>query len=111
YGIPEGSILLKVNELQADEYVKSLMDKTFLNYDFKRNKIVKYKLYVFADSLGDTIKLSFLSPKGEEIEKTLKPIEVRINQSVLDNKMPLVKGILVKGKVAYLKIPEMKMSQ
>ncbi|KHO60906.1 peptidase S41 [Thermoanaerobacter sp. YS13] len=111
YGIPEGSILLKVNELQTDEYVKSLMDKTFLNYDFKRNKIVKYKLYVFADTLGDTIKLSFLSPKGEEIEKTLKPIEVRINQSVLDNKMPLVKGILVKDKVAYLKIPEMKMSQ
>ncbi|MBE3579429.1 MAG: S41 family peptidase [Caldanaerobacter subterraneus] len=111
YGIPEGSILLKVNELTADEYVKSLMDKTFLNYDFKRNKLVKYKLYVFADTLGDTIKLTFLSPKREAIEKTLKPVEVGINQSVLDNKMPLVKGILVKDKVAYLKIPEMKMSQ
>ncbi|AAM25495.1 C-terminal processing protease CtpA/Prc [Caldanaerobacter subterraneus subsp. tengcongensis MB4] len=111
YGVPEGSILLKVNELAADEYAKSLMDKAFLNYDFKRNKIVKYKLYVFADSLEDTIKLTFLSPKGEEIEKTLQPIEVKINQSMLDNKLPLVKGMLVKGKVAYLKIPEMKMSQ
>ncbi|MGI1692261.1 S41 family peptidase [Thermoanaerobacter uzonensis] len=112
YGIPEGSILLKVNELQANEYAKSLMDKTFLNYDFKRNKIVKFKLYVFADSLGDTIKLSFLSPKGEEIEKTLKPVEIAINQSqsVFDSKMPLVKGILVKDKVAYLKIPAMKIS-
>ncbi|WP_273702614.1 S41 family peptidase [Thermoanaerobacter sp. A7A] len=109
YGIPEGSILLKVNELTADEYVKSLMDKTFLNYDFKRNKIAKYKLYVFADALGDTIKLTFLSPKGEAIEKTLKPVEVVINQGVLD-KMPLVKSILVKDKVAYLKIPSMKIS-
>ena len=111
YGIPEGSILLKVNELTVDEYVKSLMDKTFLNYDFKRNKLVKYKLYVFADTLEDTIKLTFLSPKGEAIEKTLKPIVVGINQSVLDNKMPVVKGILVKDKVAYLKIPEMKITQ
>ncbi|ERM90711.1 hypothetical protein O163_14485 [Caldanaerobacter subterraneus subsp. yonseiensis KB-1] len=110
YGIPEGSILLKVNELTSDEYVKSLMDKTFLNYDFKRNKIVKYKLYVFADTLGDTIKLTFLSPKGEAIEKTLKPVELVINQSALD-KMPLVKSILVKDKVAYLKIPAMKISQ
>ncbi|MEQ2128493.1 S41 family peptidase [Caldanaerobacter subterraneus KAk] len=109
YGIPEGSILLKVNDLTVDEYVKSLMDKTFLNYDFKRNKIAKYKLYVFADTLRDTIKLTFLSPKGEAIEKTLKPVELVINQSALD-KMPLVKGILVKDKVAYLKIPAMKIS-
>jgi len=111
YGIPEGSVLLKIGELTPDEYVKALKDKTILNYDYKRDRIISYYLFVYTDDMNTNVKLTLLTPDGRTIVKDLTGVEGTKFIKENNNLKNLETAILVDNKVAYLKIRRMEISE
>lgn len=103
YGIERGSILKKVGDLTIDEYINSLRDKAFLQYDFKRNILKKDQLLIYTKNI-ENIKLILLTPEGKSIEKEIKSIEYTPPKSD-NNKLPNYQSLILKeNRIAYLKV-------
>jgi hypothetical protein len=69
--IPEGSILLKVDSINIDKYIKSLKDSAYLTYDFKWDKIKLNKLLIQTNK-DEGKELVLLTPEGETIQKHIR---------------------------------------
>lgn len=110
YGIPKGSIVKKIGDQDIEDYVASLKDKIYLEYDYKRNKPISRDLYVFT---GPNEKVSFVlqTPSGETITKSVK--EGRISDKVYEryyneaDSSNLTTKILENGKTAYIRMRSM----
>lgn len=104
YGIPKYSILMAVNGINIDDYVKSLMDKRFLKYDNKRSKLKSSSLSVPCD-VDEEMKLTFLTPEGEILNKSIAGVEYAPKyNSRMDAERLYQTAIIEKNKLAYLKV-------
>jgi C-terminal processing protease CtpA/Prc len=109
YGISEGAILNKINGSNPEVYIKSLMSDGYLSYDFKREKL-KANMFDIATNKDEIFTLTFETPSGETIEKTIKAekyIEDKnsFNHKTKDN---VETEVLIDKKVAYMKIRGME---
>lgn len=69
-GVPGGFVLKSINDVEADEYVKKMIDKKYLNYDYKRSKLYDESLSITSDKEED-ILFEFESPNGKRIKVKL----------------------------------------
>lgn len=101
-GIPRGSVVKHINSMVPDEYVKTLMDKDYLDYDFKRGKIVKYWLPILSPG-GERAKLTVETPGGSTVEEEINPTYyVKTLFSSEIEQENVTTDILVPGKIVYL---------
>lgn len=104
HGIPNYSILKAVNGVDIDEYIKSLSDKRFLKYDNKRSKLKSSNLSIPC-AADEEIKLKFVTPEGETLEKSLSGIEYAPEYNSMGNAEKLYHTeIIEKDKLAYIKV-------
>jgi C-terminal processing protease CtpA/Prc len=104
YNIPEYSILEKVDGVNIDDYIKTIMDKKFLTYDYSRNK-VKASNLVIPCEIDKGLKLVLKTPGGKRLEKYIKS-EIQHNYQGKGN-MPdkVYETEIIKDKTAaYLKV-------
>lgn len=104
YSIPEYSILKSVDGTNIDEYLKSIMDKKFLTYDYKRGKLKASWLTIPCDE-GKTMKLEFAAPDGKTIERAVQGVEYippKGNGQKPDKLYDT--AIIEEGKTAYIKV-------
>lgn len=106
YGIPSGSFLSKVNDINIDKYVKSLTNSCYLAYDYKRNKLYIEQLNILCKK-NEEVLFTFESPDGKEINKRLKTqlYNPYSNNSGINDIVQT--RILDKNKTAYIKINSM----
>lgn len=113
FNLPEGSLLKKINNTDADEYVKGLVPKRYLYYDDKYKKVYSKSLSISSNKC-ENILLTFESPEGKEINKSLKtkeynPYKTNIGQlEELKNDDVVLTKILEKDKTAYIKVNSME---
>ena len=110
YGIPNGSILNKIDGMEPDIYIKSLMSTTYLTYDFKRKKLIKNILGIFVEK-DQEVKLTLKTPNGETIERTMKAEEYSYesaNANTGNSKENATTKILVDKKIGYISIARME---
>ena len=110
YGIPNGSILNKIDDMETDTYIKSLMSTTYLTYDFKRKKLIKNILGIFVKK-DQEVKLTLKTPNGETIERTMKAEEYSnesANANTGNSKENATTKILVDKKIGYISIARME---
>lgn len=100
-----------IGGLTPDEYVKTLKEKTILSNDYKRNRIIRYYLFVYAPDTNTEVKLTLLTPDGRTIVKDLTSVEATKFLKKNNNFKNLETAILVDNKVAYLKVRRMEMSE
>jgi C-terminal processing protease CtpA/Prc len=104
YGISEGSILTKVNDVDIDEYIKTLMRIGYLHYDSTR-EVLKLNHLIIKAFKQEEVKINVESPSGEKIEKRIKTEEYEQDRSSsLNNNDNLYTEILTKDKSAYMKV-------
>lgn len=108
YDIPLGSILHNIDNISADEYIKKINDKMYLEYDYKRKKQKATMLVIFSEK-NKKVKLSIKTPEGKE-----KNIEVK--EGMFDSDVFQYKEseknydlkILEKNKTAYIRLRSME---
>lgn len=109
FGIPEGSFLRKVNNIDIDKYVKGLTNKQYIYYDDKRKKPYVENLRLIGNKDED-ILITLESPEGKVIIKKLKTqlynYYDKITTQSVDNDVVSTK-ILDKNKTAYIKVASM----
>lgn len=107
FGIPEGYILRKVNNIDADKYVKGLIDRRYLYYDYKKNKPYVRNLDIISDKDED-ISFTFESSEGKELKMKLKTQKYTSDTSDNYSEDDVVSTkILDKNKTAYIKVTSM----
>lgn len=106
YGIPDGSILIKVNNMDIDKYIRGLVSSRCLSYDYKRNKLYIEQLNIPCKK-DEEVLFTFESPDGKEINKRLKTqlYNPYSNNSGINDIVQT--RILDKNKTAYIKINSM----
>lgn len=108
--IPQGSILKTVEQQAVDEYIKTLGDKIYLEYDYKRHKQIAGELYIFTEP-GAVMSFTFQTPSGEFISRDIKQREM--SPAVYDryyegySNRNFRTEILEKNKAAYIRISSM----
>lgn len=105
YGIPQYSILKKVNDDSIDDYIKKIMDKKILNYDYKREKLKINNLIINCDE-GKILKLTFETPDGNVIEREISGVEYTAPAGSMKNPSGAYSTVsdINGGKAAYLKV-------
>jgi hypothetical protein len=103
FDIPEYSILKKVRNQDVDDYVKSILDKRLVVYDFKRKKLKINKLNIPC-SEGEKIELSLETPEGKLINRTLEGEEFLTRSSLQGADKVYSRAILKHEDIAYLKV-------
>lgn len=104
FGIPEGYILRKVNNIDADKYVKGLIDRRCLYYDYKKNKPYIRNLNITSDKDED-ISFTFESSEGKKLKRTLTTQKYTSDNYSEDDVVST--KILDKNKIAYIKVTSM----
>lgn len=106
YGIPDGSILSKVNNMDIDKYIQGLVNSLCLSYDYKRNKLYIEQLNILCKK-NEEVLFTFETPDGKEINKRLKTqlYNPYSNNSGINDIVQT--RILDKNKTAYIKINSM----
>lgn len=114
YDIPKGAILTKVDGVAIDQYIKSLNDRTYLYYDYKRNQQKLDELILYTNP-GQKVKLTLETPNNEIIEKEVK--EELFNYDIYkkyyetaENDKNYDLQIIKKNKVAYIRLKSMMTS-
>lgn len=108
-GIKEGSILTKVNSIDVNSYVKSLINKNTLVYDYERKQLKLNKLY-FIDNKEFEINLTLITPEGKVEDKKVKSITYSNTNSNTNGRSKsdnFITRILSENKIAYLKVQSM----
>ncbi len=108
YKIPKGAVLESLNGVSIDEYVRTLNDKQYLQYDYKRSKQKTSYLIVYTED-NEEVALALTTPDKRDINVKVK--EERFNQQVFeydssDKNYDL--NILEERKVAYIRLRSME---
>lgn len=107
YGIPEGSILNKINSVNVDDYVKNQGSKRYLGFDFLRNKAKISPLFI-RDSKEGVTSLSLQLLNGQNVERKIKLQKFPLNNNGYSNSTSsLTTKILMQDKVACMKVNSM----
>lgn len=100
HGIPLGSELTAVNNESIDQYLRKNKDIYHLEIDYTRKKAVADDLVLLSNG-PDMLNLSFRTPRGENIEKSVQAI--LIDTSVNTNKNNYSTQIIRENEIAYAK--------
>lgn len=103
-GIPMGSKLTKINEIDVDQYIRGLVTSRFLKYDSLRSKFKLNQLSILSNT---EMELSFVTPDGKEGRKKLKPYRPdSLGGSSRSYPEHLYSTeIIEENNIAYLKLP------
>jgi C-terminal processing protease CtpA/Prc len=104
--IKKGYILEAINEKKIDEYFKSNLDKYYLTYDYKRNKLYVGSSMILAEK-GKEYRAIFASITGEKITEKLSPINYEQKSSGTLDSSSCEQKILEENKIAYLRVKSM----
>lgn len=64
--IPKNSVIVKINNIGVDEYIKTLQNRTYLKYDPIKNKPYNYNLFSIDDTTNmDYWDISLKLPNGD----------------------------------------------
>lgn len=104
YDIPEYSMLKSVEGANIDNYISSIVDKKFLKYDNKRSKLKASSLNIPCRE-GQGIRLTFQTPEGKVIDRTLQAIPYTPPKRSMEGPDKLYDtAIIEEGKLAYIKV-------
>lgn len=107
FGIPEGYILKEINNIDVDKYVKGLIDRRYLYYDYKKNKPYVRNLDITSDK-DENISFTFESSEGKELKMKLKTQKYTYDPYANYSEDDVVSTkILDKNKTAYIKVTSM----
>jgi hypothetical protein len=104
--IKKGYILETINEKNIDEYFKSNLDKYYLTYDYKRNKLYVGSSMILAEKNKEYSAI-FTSITGEKITEKLSPIAYQQKSSATLESSSCEQKIIEENKIAYLRIKSM----
>ena len=110
YSYLEGNILDKINSIPVDDYVKGMMNKTYLEYDSSRNKLKLNPLFLTSRS-NEEWNLSFKTAKGETVDKKISSIKFsETNDNQGQSKSNNTENCIISSnKVAYMRVDSMNM--
>lgn len=110
YEIPRGAILTKVDDVEINQYIKSLSDNRYLSYDYKRMQQMLEELTIFAEP-GSEVKLTLVTRDNKTIEAVVS--EDQYSYEVYGKYYENSNGknydlkILEDKKVAYVRLKSM----
>lgn len=104
--IKKGCVLKTVEDKPIDTYFKDNMDKYYLNYDDKRDKLYVKSGMIIAEE-GRNYKVTALTQEGEKITENIIPVKYEQNNSASADDSSSEEKILKENKIAYLKVKSM----
>jgi C-terminal processing protease CtpA/Prc len=104
--IKKGYVLEAINEKQIDRYFKSNLDKYYLTYDYKRDKLYVSSNMILAEN-DKEYRTVFTTKAGEKITEKLTPIAYEQKSSAALESSAYEQRIIEENKVAYLKVKSM----
>ncbi len=104
--IKKGYILETINEKQIDEYFKRNLDKYYLTYDYKRNKLYTSSNMILAEK-DQEYSAVFTIKSGEKISEKLTPIAYEKKSLASFESSSCEQKIIEENKIAYLKVKSM----
>lgn len=111
YDIPKGSILTKVDDNNINEYIKSLNNKNYLYYDYKRKEQKLDELIIYTEP-GQRIELTLDTPNNETIKRDIKEeqfdysIYEKYYETAEEDKNYSLK-VLEENNIAYIRLKSM----
>jgi C-terminal processing protease CtpA/Prc len=111
YDIQKGSKLTKVNDVEIDQYIKSLSDKMYLYYDYKLNKQKLDELIIFTEP-NESVNMTLLTPDNKSLEATVLEDEFSSevyerNYGIEEEERNYRLEILENNKTAYIQLKSM----
>jgi hypothetical protein len=104
--IKKGAILETIDDMPIDDYFKANLDKYYLNYDDKRDRLyIKSNMITVASRKDYKVTADFEDKKG--ITEDLKPIKYEQNTAASASTSSSEEKILADNKVAYVKVKSM----
>lgn len=105
FEIEEGAVLEEINNVPVDEYVKKLLDKQILKYDYNR-KLNKINELLISTDKEELVKLKLTNLDGKLIEKSISSVKQKreYEDPLADKDKNLITNIIEKDLVAYLRI-------
>jgi hypothetical protein len=104
--IPKGYVIESIEDKPIDAYFRENLDKYYLNYDDKREKLYVKSNMVIAES-GRDYKVVAVSQDNKSRSEYLTPIKYEQNSSNTENISSSEEKILKENQVAYLKVKSM----
>jgi C-terminal processing protease CtpA/Prc len=104
--IKKGYVIDSINDKAIDAYLNENMDRYYLNYDYKRDKLyLKSSMIIVAG--GRDYKVTAKAQNNQRIVEYLTPIKYEQNTSASLNDSSSEEKILKKNEVAYLNVKSM----
>ncbi|MFL0267984.1 S41 family peptidase [Candidatus Clostridium radicumherbarum] len=104
--IKKGYVLETINEKQIDEYFKSNLDKYYLNYDYKRDKLYISSNLILAEK-DKEYRAVFTNKEGVKITEKFTPIAYEQKSLTSTESSSCQQKIIEPNKIAYLKVKSM----
>jgi hypothetical protein len=104
--IKKGYIVDSIEDKPIDAYFKDNLDKYYLNYDDKRDKLYVKSSMIIVEGTRD-YKVSAIAQNNQVITEYLTPVNQEQNVSSLVSTSYSEEKILKENKVAYLKVKSM----
>jgi C-terminal processing protease CtpA/Prc len=104
--IKKGATLEAIDDMPIDAYFKANLDKYYLNYDDKRDKLY-VKSNMITVGTGRDYKVTAESKGNKGITEYLTPIKYEQNTGASASSSSSDEKILVENKVAYVKVKSM----
>lgn len=104
--VKKGDILESIEDKNIDSYLKDNLDKYYVNYDDKRNKIYMNSSMFSVDE-GKVYKVTFITRDNLKLTKNLTPVKYEQNSKGQQSSSSCEEKILKENKIAYLKVKAM----
>ncbi|MCX7903406.1 MAG: S41 family peptidase [Caloramator sp.] len=104
HDIPRFSTLLSINGIEVDQYIKDNMNKMYLTYDFKRNKLKTNDFFISCND-NQMTELKFKTLDGRVVKRNLEGTkDENTNKYNINTDRVYETKIIKKDKIAYLKV-------
>ena len=104
--IKKGYVIESIEDKPIDAYFKDNLDKYYLNYDEKREKLY-VKSSMIIGEIGKDYKVAAVSQYNQSITEYLTPIKQEQNISTSISTTSSEEKILKENQIAYLKVKSM----
>lgn len=104
--IKKGYVLEAIENKSVDTYFKDNLDKYYLNYDYKRDKLYVKSGMIIAEK-GRNYKITAAAQDGVRLTEYVTPVKYEQSNSGADTISSSEEKILKENKIAYLKVKSM----
>lgn len=104
--VKRGWIINSIEDKPADIYFKENMDKYYLNYDDKRDKLYTKSNMIVAEE-EKQYKITFITKDNKKLDKYFNPMEYIQDNSIQNANTSSEEKVLKEGKVGYIKVKSM----